>query len=248
MYSKEILTKEKAIELLKTEYAFEQGKVKDSYQEMYPDKRHLEYKFDGFVDFLKIYYFGETSDVVTFKINWDQWKDNFCRHYLKSKTDHTNSTKIEEILRKEISEEMISVWKLLYLDSDKNYTIPDLIRSYTNTSSLQNKQQYTDETVQTPEEAQQEKERIFTLLIKKQLIDRKEIKGKSEYRLTASTSIPDIYKWMMEKVKNGSLSMTEQDIYKFLKTLKDKNGHSTNDAANTLKSRNKKRQANSNKP
>jgi hypothetical protein len=235
MYCKEILTKEKTLELLKAEYAFEQGKVKESYQKMYPDKRHLEYKFDEFVDSFKKYFSEENPDFLAFKFKWDQWEDNFFRHHLKNQATNIN---LEETLHKEISEEMMNVWKLLYLDSDKNQTILGVIRSCSNASLSQDKQQHIEETVQTPEQAQQENEKIYALLIQKHLIGK--IKDKSEYKLIGTASIPTIYETIMTEVKVGSIKMNEQDIYNFLKTLKDKNGHSTNDAVNTLKSRNKK--------
>jgi hypothetical protein len=249
MYCKEILTKEKALELLKTEYAFEQGNEKENYQKMYPDKRHLDYKFDEFVDFLKKCFSKENFDPLTFKFEWDHWEGNFFHRCLKNETDQTNSTNIEEILHKKISEEMMNVWKLLYLNSDKNQTIPAMIRSCSNTSLSQDKQQHIEETVQTPEQAQQEKEKIYALLIKVQLINRMEIKGKPEYRFTETATTSKIYNSIERKVKAGLLKMDHEDICNFIKTLKDKNGYPTNDAVNTFRSRYRKskKQADSNK-
>jgi hypothetical protein len=153
MYATADFTKDEAIERLKTEYAFEQGKVKENYQKMYPDNRHLDYKFDEFIDFLEKYGFAENSDFISYKLGWDRWEKDFFHHCLKNQTNNTIS---DEILRIEISEEMLAVWKLLYLDSAETKTIPDVYRSLLNTSSSKNEQQHTDETVQTPEQAQQD--------------------------------------------------------------------------------------------
>jgi hypothetical protein len=236
MYIKESLTKEEAIERLKIEYAFEQGKVKENYQKMYPDKQHLDYKFDEFVDFLKKGFLGETTENIIL-YSWEQWRDDFLHHSLKNQETNTN---IEKILHKEISEEMLAILRLLYLDSDRNQTISDVFRAFSNTSSSKNKQQHTDETVLTSEQAQQEKDKIYGLLIKKSLIEKITIKDKPKYRLTEAASIPAIYKTIKEKAEAGSIKIDDEDIYNFLKTLKDKNGGPTKDAVNSLKSKNEK--------
>jgi hypothetical protein len=233
-YSVGRLTKEEAIVLLKTKYNFDKREVKENYQRMYSGERHLDYQLNEFVEYLKKNYFGEICDPVQFWLTWKQWLNDFFEHCLPKQTNNTND---KEILKKKIEEEMLNIWELLYLNSDKNTTTPDFVRSILNIPSSQNKQQHIEETVQTPEQAQQEKDKIYALLIQKQLIDK--IKGKSEYRLTESATIPAIFNTIKTKQQAGLIKITEQDIYKFLKTLKDKNGQTTKDAVNTLKSRNK---------
>jgi hypothetical protein len=54
------------------------------------------------------------------------------------------------------------------------------------------------------------------------LINKVTIKDKSEYKLTDTASTPAIYKYIKVKLQTGSIEIAEEDIYNFLKTLKDK--------------------------